>query len=386
MIAKIIKGKSFRGIAEYLLANGRSRIIGGNMAGVTPRELASEFGHFRKLRAGLSRAVAHISLSSSPEDGPMSDDQWNTLAQRFMDELGYSNCPLVMVKHHEVGEEEGADHEHIHIVASRVDVNGQTVSDAHDFRRAEAILRSIEIDYGLRIVGSPRQQVRSQKSSSISNNNNYNQEEPMPTNLNNTVTTFEESEIDGLSVVGSCELSTSSERKIRDTRRVTRDREAYEAMIRAIFGSVVSHVYYHQRGTVIYCERPSRIADNGNQLVAYYMAPELAAQRMVALIVERKGWTSVVFRGTDAFVETAIREAFSKGLDVQAADASQAEIIASILAEKGGTKGALEESEGGSQGELSLSALNVADKLTQRRALKESDGKKLLPDSRYPQI
>lgn len=384
MIAKIIKGKSFRGVAEYLLANGRSRIIGGNMAGVTPRELASEFRHFRKLRATLSRAVAHISLSSSPEDGPMSDDKWRTLAQRFMNELGYSNCPLVIVKHHEVGEEAEADHEHIHIVASRIDMNGQTVSDAHDFRRAEAILRSIETDYGLRIVDSPRQQVQSKKSRSISNNNN--KEEPMPKNLNNTIMTLEESEIDGLSVVGSCELSTSSERKIRATRRVTRDREAYEAMIRAVFGSVVSHVYYHQRGTVIYCERPSRIADNGNELVAYQMAPELAAQRMVALIVERKGWTSVVFRGTDAFVEMAIREAISKGLDVQAADANQVQIIAAILAEKDGTDGAVEDSGGVNKVGLSLSALNVAGKLAQRRVLKESEGKKPSPDSRYPQI
>ena len=155
MIANIVKGAGFRGTAEYLFhghkteaEKERGEIVFSNMAGKTPRELASEWGVFRRLRPKLGKAVCHVSLSLSPEDGTLNDAAWSDIAQRFMNELGFAECTFVAIRH------DDTEHAHIHLLASRVDRNGDVVSDKHDFARAEKILRRIEADYKLRRVQS----------------------------------------------------------------------------------------------------------------------------------------------------------------------------------------------------------------------------------------
>ena len=75
MIAKAVKGKGFRGALEYDLSKEHGRILDSNMAGVTPRELAAEFGEIRRLRPNLGKAVLHVSLSAALGE-TLSDDQW----------------------------------------------------------------------------------------------------------------------------------------------------------------------------------------------------------------------------------------------------------------------------------------------------------------------
>jgi hypothetical protein len=87
VIAKIVKGKGFRGALNYLFRDGRATIIGGNLSGRIPRELAAEFGQFRKLRPGLAKAVVHIPLSAHPDDRPLSDAE---MADRMTQGLGYA--------------------------------------------------------------------------------------------------------------------------------------------------------------------------------------------------------------------------------------------------------------------------------------------------------
>jgi len=57
MIAKCIKGKGFRGAAEYDLQPHKSILLESNMAGETPRELATEFGAIQAIRPNLSKAT-----------------------------------------------------------------------------------------------------------------------------------------------------------------------------------------------------------------------------------------------------------------------------------------------------------------------------------------
>ena len=73
MIAKMVKGRGFRGALNYLFRGDRATIVGGNLSGRSPRELAAEFGQFRKLRPGLAKAVVHIPLSAHPNDRPLTD-------------------------------------------------------------------------------------------------------------------------------------------------------------------------------------------------------------------------------------------------------------------------------------------------------------------------
>ena len=151
MIAKIVKGKGFRGLVEYLYQSHdgkqRGQLLATNLAGSTPREWTRQFGLIRRLRPTLGKAVFHASLSPSPDDQPLTDKQLAALARRFLDEMGFTDeTPYIVMKH------DDSAHPHIHIAASRVKPDGEVVSDAKDYQRAEAIVRDIEAEHGLKTV------------------------------------------------------------------------------------------------------------------------------------------------------------------------------------------------------------------------------------------
>ena len=142
MIGKQTKGRSFRGALNYLLGKERAEIIGGNMVGATPRDLAAEFGAVRALRPNLERSVYHSSLSLPPGES-MTDDRWRETADRYAKEMGFGGSQYVVVRHHDT------EHCHVHILASRIRMDGTVVDESHDYRRSESTIRGIERDFGL---------------------------------------------------------------------------------------------------------------------------------------------------------------------------------------------------------------------------------------------
>jgi hypothetical protein len=145
MIAKMVKGRGFRGALEYDLTKEKGRVIDSNMAGQNPRELAAEFGEIRKLRPGLGKAVLHVSLSAAPGE-KLTDEQWREIGQRYLRGMGFTDNQFVITRHTDT------EHEHIHILANRIRFDGQVVSDGQDYKRQETIMREIERDYGLQRV------------------------------------------------------------------------------------------------------------------------------------------------------------------------------------------------------------------------------------------
>ncbi|MHC5595812.1 MAG: relaxase/mobilization nuclease domain-containing protein [Nostoc sp.] len=68
MIGNQTKGKSFRGLLDYLENKEQSSLIGGNMFGRNARELAREFRLSRQLNPEAEKVVHHVSLSLSPDE------------------------------------------------------------------------------------------------------------------------------------------------------------------------------------------------------------------------------------------------------------------------------------------------------------------------------
>ncbi|MHC1710811.1 MAG: relaxase/mobilization nuclease domain-containing protein [Solidesulfovibrio sp.] len=151
MIGKIIKGSGFRGAVEYDLQPGKSVLLETNMAGSTPRSFAAEFGVVRAMRPGLGIAVGHVSISIHPDER-LTDDQWREAAHTWMQGMGFVNNQYIISRHTD------AAHPHIHILVNRITLDGQVVSDAHDFKRQEPIMRRLEQHFGLRMV-PPSQEV-----------------------------------------------------------------------------------------------------------------------------------------------------------------------------------------------------------------------------------
>lgn len=145
MIAKLVKGRGFRGALEYDLTKEKGRVIDSNMAGQNPRELAAEFGQIRKLRPNLGKAVLHVSLSAAPGE-KLTDEQWREIGQRYLRGMGFTDNQFIITRHTDT------EHEHIHILANRITHAGEVVSDGQDYKRQETIMREIERDYGLQRV------------------------------------------------------------------------------------------------------------------------------------------------------------------------------------------------------------------------------------------
>jgi hypothetical protein len=145
MIAKAIKGKGFRGALEYDLSKEEGRVIDTNMNGDGARELAAEFGEIRKLRPRLSKAVPHVSLSAAPGEH-LTDAQWTEIGQRYLNGMGLDRNQYIITRHTDT------EHQHIHLLANRIQFDGKVTSDSHDYRRHEILVRAIERDLGLRQV------------------------------------------------------------------------------------------------------------------------------------------------------------------------------------------------------------------------------------------
>lgn len=142
MIQNIVKGRGFRGALDYALGKDGAERIGGTMAGRDARELAAEFRALRALRPDVERAVFHASLSA-PVGEQLTNEQWEALADAYAERMGFGASAYVVVRHHDQA------HAHVHVIASRVDVHGRVVSDAHDHYWGQEVLRALEREHGL---------------------------------------------------------------------------------------------------------------------------------------------------------------------------------------------------------------------------------------------
>ena len=143
MIASQNKGRGFRGTLNYLLQKGQAEILDQNMAGRNERELAAEFGAARRLRPEVSRAVYHVSLSVR-EVERLSDAQWREAAQKYLKGMGFENNQYILLRHKDT-----PNHDHVHILANRIGLDGKVVSDSRDYDRSAQVVKGLEREYGL---------------------------------------------------------------------------------------------------------------------------------------------------------------------------------------------------------------------------------------------
>jgi len=150
MIGKQIKGTGFRGCLNYVLGKKDAALIGGTMCGQTPEELAAEFAIARQLRPNLKVAVFHATLSVDSteklEDSEENDQRWLAIAANYMKAMEFDNNQYAVVKHSDT------EHDHIHIVASRICLDGGVVDDSWDYYKSQETIRQLERDYNLEAV------------------------------------------------------------------------------------------------------------------------------------------------------------------------------------------------------------------------------------------
>ena len=92
----------------------------------------------------LKNPVYHISLDFAHEDAPkLTDELMVEIAREYMRRMGITNTQYIMCRHTD------REHQHLHIVANRVDNDGNTISDSNDNVRNVKVCKALTREYGL---------------------------------------------------------------------------------------------------------------------------------------------------------------------------------------------------------------------------------------------
>ncbi|EJH2660270.1 relaxase/mobilization nuclease domain-containing protein [Salmonella enterica] len=148
---KIKRGKSFSGVVLYVLKPGSHHrtipeVIGGNMTGDCSQELIDEFNLTKELRSDVAKPVWHNSLRL-PDGETLTNEQWSIIADDYMEKMGFSDTHLRCYVLHD------DDGQHIHIIASRIDLNGgKLYLGRNENLISTEIISKLEVAHGLTVT------------------------------------------------------------------------------------------------------------------------------------------------------------------------------------------------------------------------------------------
>ena len=153
MKPKTVRGSGFRGLLDYQFRIGKppeiqakAKMIGGNMAGETPRELAKEFGQARKLRTDIKKPVWHCSLNL-PAGEILTGEKWQEVVNSFLKKMEVpKENQFCIIRHSDT------NYDHVHIALNRVNLNGRVWSYANDVYRAIDACQALEKEFGLTLT------------------------------------------------------------------------------------------------------------------------------------------------------------------------------------------------------------------------------------------
>ena len=146
MIAKIVKGKAFKGVVNYIIdEKKKTQILDAD--GLRMKSKSSVIQSFitqADMNSRVSKPVGHISLDFSAQDRERLTNQFMVkIARDYMKRMGITDTQYIIARHFD------REHPHIHLVFNRVDNNGKTISDSNDLYRSERICKELTEKYGL---------------------------------------------------------------------------------------------------------------------------------------------------------------------------------------------------------------------------------------------
>ncbi len=148
MIAKIVQGRGFRGVVNYVLDKDHSHLLYAEGVRLKDKEsIIQSFVAQQKLNPKIAKPVVHISLDFSVQDKNRLTDQFMAgMALEYMEKMGYRDTQYIIARHHDT------DHPHVHIVINRIDNNGKRISDQNEKLRNTRVCMELTKKYGLYIA------------------------------------------------------------------------------------------------------------------------------------------------------------------------------------------------------------------------------------------
>lgn len=157
MIAKNIKGKSFKGCVNYVMNNTAELLEAEGVWADNTKDMIRSFAMQRSGRKEIKQPVGHIPISFSPEDKPrMTNDFMLQLAKEYMQEMEIKNTQYIIVRHN------NTDNDHLHIVYNRIDNDLKLISVNHDYKRNIKTCKKLKDKHGL-TYGKGKENVKREK-------------------------------------------------------------------------------------------------------------------------------------------------------------------------------------------------------------------------------
>ena len=156
MIAKIVKGSSFRGVVNYILDKEKDAkiLVCNGLFAEDKDTIAMSFEAQSKMNPKVTKPVGHISLAFSKEDEHrLTDRAMAGIALEYLKEMGITDTQVLIVRHFD------KEHPHVHIAFNRIANNGRTISDCNERIRSAHICKELTKKYNL-YFASGKEQVK----------------------------------------------------------------------------------------------------------------------------------------------------------------------------------------------------------------------------------
>lgn len=144
MMAKIVQGRGFQGVLNYVLDKHKAEILGADGLRLSDRNsVVQSFITQSKLNP-ISKPVAHISLDFSAQDKDrLTNQKMAEIADEYLQKMGYGNTQVLMVRHNDT------DHPHLHMVLNRIDNDSKRISDQNERIRSTKVCKELTAKHGL---------------------------------------------------------------------------------------------------------------------------------------------------------------------------------------------------------------------------------------------
>ena len=146
MIAKIVKGSSFKGVVNYILDKEKdAKILACDGLFAEDKDtITMSFEAQSKMNPKVTKPVGHISLAFSKEDEHLLTDRAMAgIALEYLKEMGITDTQILIVRHFD------KEHPHVHIAFNRIANNGRTISDRNERIRSARICKELTKKYNL---------------------------------------------------------------------------------------------------------------------------------------------------------------------------------------------------------------------------------------------
>ncbi|WP_316753322.1 relaxase/mobilization nuclease domain-containing protein [Pedobacter gandavensis] len=151
MVAKIVIGKSIRGILHYnenKVSEGEAKLIlasgfAGEIEKMSFDNKLKRFQHLTELKPSVKTNALHISLNFDSSEN-IGSAKMQMIAIAYMERIGFGDQPYIVYRHNDAG------HQHLHIATTSIQRGGECI-DLHNIGRlqSEPARKAIEIEFDL---------------------------------------------------------------------------------------------------------------------------------------------------------------------------------------------------------------------------------------------